>query len=286
MKVSQEIASFGPVHLTVTDGKQSTRFWQDVVGLSLLKSGATLEFGSVNKTLIVLHPTASSKFKNGYSGLYHLAIHLSNAGDFARILFKLINSGWPISPTDHVMSKSIYLEDPDGITIEFTLETPERLGKFNLESGRFEVIDAQGHRRSATAPLDVEEALSALPNNANSGIFDEAKIGHVHLYVGDLRAAFSYYKKLGFIENLFAENFGLADLSAGGQFKHRIAMNTWQGLGVPQAPQGTAGMEYFIINFDSKVRLQKAVASLTNPQKIDSGYLTHDPSGNALVLTV
>ncbi len=286
MKKNQEIASFGPIHLSVTDGAQSARFWQDIVGLSMLKSGRFLEFGSTRKALIVLHPTATSKFKNGYSGLYHLAIHLPNAREFARVLLRLIRSGWPISPTDHIMSKSIYLEDPDGITIEFALETPERLGKFNLESGRFEVIDAEGLTKPATGPLDIEEALSALPDkNIVKDIPEESKIGHVHLYVGNLKTTFDFYRKLGFTENLFYPKFGLADLSAGGAFKHRIAINTWQGLGVTQAPKGTAGMEYFIIKFDSRSRLQKAVSNLDNPEKIDAGYLTHDPSGNALVLT-
>jgi catechol 2,3-dioxygenase len=99
-------------------------------------TGDYTEVGTDKNTLVVLYPTATTSFKNGYSGLYHLAIHPSTEGEFARVLARLIAKRYPISPTDHTMSKAIYMEDPDGITVEITLETPERLERLDFGRGR------------------------------------------------------------------------------------------------------------------------------------------------------
>jgi hypothetical protein len=123
------------------------------------------EMGTDKSTLVVLYPTAKAPFKNGYSGIYHLAIHLSNEGEFARVLARLLAKRHPISPTDHTMSKAIYMKDPDGITVEITLETPERLERPEIGNSGARAIDKDGTVRSPSAPLDVESVMKALPDN-------------------------------------------------------------------------------------------------------------------------
>jgi len=86
---------------------------------------AFLIVGFVSKeTSLASSPRAP--YKQGLSGLYHVAIHPPNARDFARLFKGFTDLRYPIYPTDHTFSKSSYLDDPDGINIEFTLETPER----------------------------------------------------------------------------------------------------------------------------------------------------------------
>ena len=65
-----------------------------------------------------------------------------------------------------------------------------------------------------------------------------------------------------------ADGIGFADLSLGGTFPHRIAVNVWQGIGAPQAPEGTAGMRYF---------------ELDDPRGGEVRELA-DPAGNRLII--
>ena len=282
----QEIATFGAVHLNVTNIQRSVAFWTDNIGMKVRNT--TVEFtelGTDKNTLVVLYPTAKTRFKNGWSGLYHLAIHPSTEGEFARVLARLIDKRYPISPTDHTMSKAIYLEDPDGITVEITLETPERLERLDFSKGSPKAIDKDGTVRSPSAPLDVQAVLKALPDNDISRpLADDTKIGHMHLYVSDLKATNDFYLSLGFIQNMALPELGMYDLSAGGAFKHRIAFNAWQSLNKPQAPEGTAGLRYYTINFDTPERLKKALQSLPTAQQQNDGYLIADPAGNKILL--
>ena len=131
-KMAQEIATFGAVHLNVTNIERSVKFWTDNIGMKVRAATAEhTELGTNKNTLVVLYPTAKTPFKNDYSGIYNLAINPATEGEFARVLARLIAKRYPISPTDHTMSKAIYMTDPDGITVEITLETPERLERLD-----------------------------------------------------------------------------------------------------------------------------------------------------------
>ena len=75
----------------------------------------------------MLRPTATFPVDRGYSGLYHLAINLPDEPAFAQLLPRLLETGAHPSKTDHVVAKSIYLADSDGIGLELTLELVERV---------------------------------------------------------------------------------------------------------------------------------------------------------------
>jgi catechol 2,3-dioxygenase len=284
-QASAERATFGPVHLDVTDADRSLAFWRDLVGLRLRdEETRALSLGTAQETLVVLRPGATSPVRRGHAGLYHLAIHLPNAGEFARVLARLFDRRTFMSPTDHVMSKAIYLDDPDGIGLELTLETPERLRSMRMTPTGPEVIDASGQRRSGRDPLDVREVLSALPDDdLTRPLPAGTTIGHMHLHVGDIAANQRFYRDLGFID---ANDFGSGvDFHTNGRFEHRMAINTWQGVGVSQPPAGTAGLRHFTIRFDSPERLRAALARVESAMPHPDGQLVRDPAGNAIVLT-
>jgi catechol 2,3-dioxygenase len=184
------------------------------------------------------------------------------------------------------MSKAIYLNDPDGIGLELTLETPERVQKWDITDRGPEVIDAEGRRRGGSEPLDVGEVLETLEDReVDRPMPAGTKVGHVHLHVGDLETAYAFYRdELGFIEHVYAAQFGFADLHAGGRFPHRIAVNVWQGEGALQPPPGTAGMRHFTIRFDSPERLED-VRSRLGVERSEDGRLVRDPAGNVARLT-
>ncbi len=280
-----EILTLGAVHLDVTDAERSLDFWRDRVGLQLLgEDDSALRLGTDEQTLLVLHPGATSPARRGYAGLYHLAIHLPDEPEFARVLARLFERRTFMSPTDHVFSKAIYLDDPDGLGLEFTLETPERLRSMRITPSGPEVIDSDGRRRSGRDPLDVREVLSHLPDrDLDRPLPVGTKIGHMHLHVGDIAANHRFYRDgLGFLD---ANDFGSGvDFHANGAFKHRMAINTWQGVGAVQPPAGTAGLRHFTIRYDSAERLQAALRQVGGTPHPD-GHLVRDPAGNAMVLT-
>jgi catechol 2,3-dioxygenase len=284
-KMKKEIATFGAVHLNITNLQRSVSFWKDNIGMKVRNTTAEYtEMGTDQNTLVVLYPNAKTGFKNGYSGIYHLAIHPSTEGEFARVLARLIAKGYPISPTDHTMSKAIYMEDPDGITVEVTLETPERLARVEFGNRGPVAIDKDGTVRSASAPLDVQAVLKTLPDkDIDKPLPSDTKVGHMHLYVSNLEANNEFYKNLGFVQNMYEPKYQAADLGAGGSFGHRIAINTWQGNN-PQAPEGTSGMRYYTIVFDSPERLQSALKSVPSARQVQDGYFVSDPAGNRILL--
>jgi catechol 2,3-dioxygenase len=281
-----DFVTFGAVHLDITDADRSLAFWRDRVGLQVRgEEHDALHLGTDEQTLLVLHPGADSPVRPGHAGIYHLAIHLPNEGEFARILARLFARRTFMSPTDHVFSKAIYLDDPDGIGLEFTLETPERLRSVRMTPTGPEVIDASGRKRSGRDPLDVREVLTHLPDDdVDRPLPNGTTIGHVHLHVGDIDAGHRFYRDtLGFLD---ANDFGSGvDFHANGRFKHRMAINVWQGVGVTQPPDGTAGLRHFTIRYDTPERLEAALERVSLATTHPDGHLVHDPAGNAMVLT-
>ena len=283
---SDEIASFGAVHLNNTSIEKAITFWTKVIGMKLKsQSDSVASFGTENKTLVVVHQTAKSVFKEGYSGLYHFAIHLASKEDLAEAIYRLQQNKYSFSPIDHTMTQSLYLTDYDNIMVELALETPERFKRV-ITDGGLHMEDKDGTIRSASAPLDTEEILQSLVEKDLSKIIsDDAKIGHVHFYAQDVTLNNAFYKKMGFTQFNFFPQYKYADLGAGGVYQHRVAMNSWHGNNRPLAPTTNAGLKHFQIIFKSKEQLQSAVNAIGNVEKKEGNYWATDPTGIQILIT-
>lgn len=283
---SDEIASFGAVHLNNTSIEKAIAFWTNVIGMKLRTQSATkAEFGSETKTLVVVHKAASTSFQEGYSGLYHFAIHLPNKEEFAKAIYRLQQNKYSFSPIDHTMTQSLYLSDYDNITVELALETPERFKRVITEGGLF-MEDTDGTIRGASAPLNVTETLKSLVEKDLSKIIsDDAKIGHIHFYANNVATNNDFYKKLGFSQSNYFPHYKFADLGAGGPYSHRVAMNSWHGTNKPLAPAANAGLRHYHIAFKSKELLQKAINTIGNVEEKEGNYWAIDPTGINILLT-
>jgi catechol 2,3-dioxygenase len=284
---------YGAVHLDVIDLARSLPFWRDIIGLQELDSPAgEARLGVAGGALIVLHPGAVRPVGRGHAGLYHVAIHLPDEVEFARILARLMVARVPQSPTDHIFSKATYLNDPDGIMLELTLETPERYGSIEIGPDRVVLRDSEGRERGGTEPLDIDEALAPLGDREIAGPLPSGTfIGHVHLHVNDLEAAYAFYRDvIGFDAHSLMRPIGMADLGAGGPFPHRIALNDWHGPSARQPAPGTVGLRRFELVVATAEHLAELHARLTAagvvPASDQSDAVTGvDPAGNTLVVS-
>ncbi len=280
--------TYGAVHLDVVDRARSLAFWRDAVGLvELDRDDEHVSLGAGERELIVLYSGMARPAGRGHTGLYHVALHLPSAAEFARIVSRLGARHVPQAPTDHIFSVATYANDPDGLGLEFTFETPERCTGSEIRPGSVFLLDEEGRRRGPTEPLDIERWLGHLDGTPIDAPFPAgAFVGHIHLHVADLAGAFAFYRDLvGFEEHMFMTQFGMADLSAGGRFPHRLAVNDWHGRGAVPPPAGTAGLRVFELLVApedieaTRDRFQRA----GHPSAIDGGVIeTADPAGNRL----
>jgi catechol 2,3-dioxygenase len=282
----------GAVHMAVTDGPRALAFYRDAVGLTPISVAEDeIHMGVGSQDLVVLYPGASGPVVPNRTGLYHLALVVPSRRELARVIARLMTMRIPNSPTDHVMTKSDYLWDPDGNGIEIYAESPED-GTMVMSGSSFGAIDKDGRPRSGRDPIDLEELFGELApdDRLDTPLPEGTRMGHVHLHVRDVEEALRFYHDLiGFDIMGAILAMGAAFISAGG-YHHHLGLNTWAGRGVPPAPPGTAGLRRYTIELPTAADLDQVVARLraggVQVEEQPDGFHTEDPSRNAVQLKV
>lgn len=278
---------YGKVELQVTDLDRAVDFWTTALGLEVRHETERAELGTAAETFVVLRAGATRAKVARRSGLYHVAIGMPSQPEFSRMLARMMTRRIAVSPVDHVMSKALYLDDPDGLGIEITLETPERFGRFDESRGGIGLIDSDGRKRSVSEPLDVAaELIHARNENPDAPIAAGAHIAHLHFHVPDLERAVQFYERLGLVPNLVLPELGFADLGAGGDYTHRLAVNVWQGRGAAPAPQNSARLLHYVLHLAdaaafARMREQDGTTTLS-----DGSLRLSDPAGVTLTVTL
>lgn len=275
---ASDFATFGAIHLDVTDGERALGFWRDLVGLELLgHEGDALRLGVAGQDLIVLHPSARGPVVREAAGLYHLSFHLPTLEDFAHAFARLEAANYFQHPTDHGMHLANYVDDPDGIGLEFAFESPRELRATWNDLPGFDPGD-DGDRH--WSPLDLSY-LAWLRSHVPDGDIQPnlpagTIVGHMHLRSADLDASLAFYRDaIGFTPNSDGRPQGFFDMSAGGTFSHRLACNSWESAGRPQRPAEAAGMRQFTVQLRSAESLDAAIARV----KAAGGQIEHHPDG-------
>lgn len=282
----------GAVHLAVTDVETALRFWSGVMGLRVLaEENGAYHLGAA-ETAIVLHPGANARVAPRRTGLYHVALHIPTRRELARIIARLFALHYPNSPTDHLVSETTYLSDPDGNGIELTLETPERGEFIMLPNGAFGALTKEGAFHSGRDPVDLESLFAELPDDVDMNApLNILGVHHVHLHVADLEASRSFYRDLiGFrpqmdLSAMQMLDFGLDDSNP----VHALALNTWHGVGAPRPPEGSAGLRLLTLELPAGEHLGQVSSRLDGAgwgyEEATDGILVSDPTGNQLYLT-
>jgi len=282
----------GCVHLNVANLEQQVIFYQQVLGLRLnWREEASVGLGVEKQDLVRLTEIQGGKRYRGVTGIYHFAILFPNRRELAHAIARLFEMRWPNSPTDHVMTKTTYLDDPEGNNIELYCESPED-GIFTVKAdGELYVRHTDGRPSNGREPLDLDSLFSHLKEGdaLDQPAPAEIHMGHFHLYVANLKETRHFYHdQLGFDDMGTASNFRMGMVSAGG-YHHHIGYNTWQGEGAPPPPPDSLGLRYFTFNLPNAEELER-VANLLQKAGVPfehrtEGLFVRDPSQNRLLLT-
>ncbi|MDQ3720516.1 MAG: VOC family protein [Actinomycetota bacterium] len=263
----------GPIHLAVTDVERSVEFYRRSIGLrEQLREDGRAALGAGAEDLLVLIEEPGARPPGRHAGLYHLALLHPSRLELSRAARRLLATGTLISgASDHGISEAIYLPDPDGNGIELA-----------ADRGRERWGDLSDPATIGPAPLDMPGLLALSEDEeahpqADPGVV----VGHLHLHVGDVERALTFYRDLVGFEVM--TRFPSAAFIAAGGYHHHLGLNTWRGKGVPGAPPDAVGLRRWTVAVDGegelgalRQRLQDAGVEVA---ELEGGVAAADPWG-------
>jgi catechol 2,3-dioxygenase len=226
----------------VSDLERSLEFYRDVLGFVVsgrahgLAALSTPDDASGSaRELIVLeeHPGVRPRPRRPMTtGLYHVAILVPSRGDLGRLLRHVNDSGYPVSgASDHAVSESVYLSDPDGNGLELYADRPRERWPWGPDGYVMMTVD----------PFDLEGVLAEAGAPAPWQMPSTTRVGHVHFTVSSLQAAERFYAGLVGLDVTQRSLVGLLAVSAGG-YHHHVNLNTWAGTSPARQPEDVAGL--------------------------------------------
>ena len=245
----------GPVRLQVADLGRSVEYYETTLGLAVLdrsSSAAILGTREDRTTLVELNerPGIRPSTHRGHLGLFHFAILLPDRPSLGRFVLHLGEIGVRAGAGDHLVSESFYLQDPDNLGIEVYADRPRstwrRIGKQLV---------------MATDPVNVNGLVEAAGETRWSGIPAGTVMGHLHLHVGDLAKASSFYSDgIGF-DRMVWQYPGALFLAASG-YHHHLGTNIWAGPAAKAPDKDTAQLLEWTIVVPDTASLDAAAESL------------------------
>ena len=276
----------GRVRLRVSDLERSIEFYRDTLGFSLNGRAHGLAALSTpddeagpGRELIVLEERPGIRprpRRPTTTGLYHVAILFPRRGALGQILRHVTESGYPIrGASDHAVSESVYLDDPDGNGLELYADRPRERWPYvdGYVAMTVDAFDAEGVLRDAGPPADW-----AMPS--------DTRIGHVHFTVSSLPDAERFYADTLGLDVTQRSLVGLLAVSAGG-YHHHVNLNTWAGHS-PAGDDDMAGLidwELVIADPDARAAAERRVEAGGYAIQRDAEVVrAADGDGNVVVL--
>jgi catechol 2,3-dioxygenase len=279
-------AHIGRVRLRVGDLERSLRFYRDVLGLRVAREqGSSIALAPRSDDrpsgsqpdgahdLIVLEERPGIRRRPARpvaTGLYHVALLVPTRAELGLALLGLHRAQYPLrGMSDHAVSESLYLDDPDGNGLEIYADRP-----------RSEWPVRDGVIQMTVDPMDVQGVIAAAGTLSTSwrGLPADTVVGHVHFTVADLERAVRFYRDVvGFDPMMRIPS--LAAVSAGG-YHHHINLNTWAGEGAPSDSEevaGLAGWELRVPDFRARRELIDRLAGAGALADSSSGSAATDP---------
>ena len=224
-----DATAMGPVMLKTATLSRLEHWYTAGVGLEhIAERPGVVELGVDGRTILVLEEAPDLRGPNpADAGLFHTAIlyptHAALAAAVVRMT-QLPNIQFA-GTGDHHVSEAFYFADPDGNGVELYVDRPREQWHWSngqiymttefIDPNRFvqEHLDRGTFGQSSTAPV-------------------EAKVGHVHLQVGDVATARDFYvDALGFAETTSLGNTAL--FVSAGETNRMTSMSTTPSSSMP-----------------------------------------------------
>ena len=274
--------AMGAVTLRVADLDAMTAYYRDAVGLSVLDAaGPLVTLGRGATTVVILeHSPELRHASSREAGLFHTAILFDTEEALAAAVYSVAQRypGTFTGSADHLVSKAFYFNDPENNGVELYWDR-ERSG-WSWVHGQIEM---------GTVFLDPNEFLRGNLTDAavENPVIGGARVGHVHLQVGDVESAREFYvNRLGFEST--AEIRGQALFVSAGGYHHHMAMNTWnsRGAGPRTLALGLGRVDIAVPSVDDVGALSDRLKHY-GVQTLDDGQnvAVDDPWGNLIRVT-
>jgi catechol 2,3-dioxygenase len=273
----------GAVTLQVGDLGRSLDFYVGTLGLAVLdREGGEARLGAGGRPLVELRERSGARPapRRGRLGLFHFALLVPDRAALGRFVKHLSKQGVAPGAGDHLVSEAFYLSDPDGLGIEVYADRPRSTWR---RVGR--------ELAMATDPVDIDAVVAAAGDARWDGMPAGTTMGHVHLHVGDLAGASSFYSDaLGFDRTVWSYP-GALFLAAGG-YHHHLGTNLWAGPTARRPDIDEAQLLEWSLELPDPASLAAAAASLAAAgcaaatDAASSTLRTSDPWGTALRLSL
>ena len=133
-----QIQALGHVVLKVRNLERSVQFYRDILGMKeVARLRTAMAFFTLGKNhhdlaLLQIGEMAASPSETGV-GLYHVAFKVGDSLDELRECKKYLEQhGVPLlGASDHSVSQSLYIQDPDGIEIELYVDADPAVWRDN-----------------------------------------------------------------------------------------------------------------------------------------------------------
>lgn len=221
-KLSADLG-MGAVTLLVADLDRMIGYYTQAVPLQLLAhDGPRAVLGRGATPVVVLeHAPQLRHASPSEAGLFHTAILFDTEAALAAAVYSVATHapGTFTGSADHLVSNAFYFTDPEGNGVELYWDRDRSTWSWT-----------HGQVEMATLYLDPNAYLRDHLSDETAPAIGAARVGHVHLSVGDIASAREFYvDRLGF--DATATLGGSALFVSAGGYHHHMAMNTWNSAG-------------------------------------------------------
>ncbi|MCO1338643.1 glyoxalase [Kocuria polaris] len=267
----------GTVTLKVGNLDAQIRYYTEGVGLDVIdQTGPSAILGRHGVPALILeHAPSLRHAPDGAAGLFHTALLFASRADLAAAVQRV--ASWPagrfLGASDHLVSEAFYFDDPEGNGVELYFDRPRETWRWD---GDRVAMD--------TVYLDPRRYLQRHLAEPSGG---GAKVGHVHLKVGDVATARNFYAGVvGFDVTATIGNSAVF-FSVGG-YHHHLAANTWNSRGATgrEPSLGLGEIDLTVPDAAAMGALRERLTSRSVLWYDDGRTLTfEDPWNNALRIT-
>ncbi|MEK4427023.1 VOC family protein [Solibacillus sp. FSL K6-1523] len=277
------------VQLKVSNLARSIEYYTTIIGFKVLEQTDNTAYLTVdgNTSLVSLIEVQNAQpLRDGFTGLYHLALLLPSRKDLGNIVQHFVNLNVRLGASDHDVSEALYLNDPDGNGIEIYVDRDESEWTW-YEDGSVQMTTDRLNFQPILAEAD--EQWDGLPQ--------DTVMGHVHLSVANLAQSENFYTNV-LNYNVVARYGAGALFISTGNYHHHFGLNTWQSADGQPPTANMVGLNSFtIVLNDEQVAANVKQNLQSNGYNIETheaapkfgglqSFSTVDPNGLRIIFTI